>query len=62
MVWFRKRIVFPFRQTMMTMTHRRTGRIRTAWTSETSKDYAPLFVIRGISGDTLATPIEFDPT
>jgi len=42
------------------LSHRRTSRIRTAWTSETSNDFALLFVIRGISGDTLATPIDFD--
>jgi len=32
-------------------------RISTAWTSEKSNDFALLFVIRGISGDTIATPL-----
>ena len=47
------------RQTMLT--HRRTSRVLTAWTSETSNDLALLFVNRGISGDTLVTPVDFDP-
>ena len=43
------------------LTHRRTSRVLTAWTSETSNDLALLFVNRGISGDTPVTPVDFDP-